>query len=103
MDQVKDLYEKAKGTSDPSNAVDWAKDDIKKIGDWEYKIVVIADLETASLEQQLNELGEDRWEVFWVQPSRTETRFFLKRTARSYLRHIPLSELGKILTPEGGE
>ncbi len=100
LQQIKDLVDKAR-ESDPGDAVDWATEDIKKIGDFEYKIITIPDLSNATIEERLNELGQERWEVYWMDKSGNELRFFLKRSAKSYLRAIPLSEIGKALTPEG--
>jgi Na+(H+)/acetate symporter ActP len=41
--KVKDLYEKAKESGDyvPDDIVEWARQDIRKLGAWEYKIVVL--------------------------------------------------------------
>ena len=100
LQQVRDLVDKARD-ADPGDAVDWATEDIKKIGDFEYKIITIPDLSNATIEERLNELGEERWEVYWMDKSGNELRFFLKRSAKSYLRAIPLSEIGKALSPDG--
>lgn len=99
MEQLRGLYDKAL-ESNPGEAVDWATDDLKKIGDWEYKIVTLDTPTPELLEQELNTLGTERWEVYWVEQVGGQKRFYLKRSARSYLRAIPLSEIGKILSPD---
>ena len=43
--------------------VEWAKDDIENIGDWEYRVVNLSYASPEDLETQLNEYGNDRWEV----------------------------------------
>jgi hypothetical protein len=50
-----------------------------------------------AMQARLNELGADRWEVFWMEPAGSDFRVFLKRPARSYLRHVPFSQLGRIV------
>lgn len=84
------------------NPVQWASDDLENIGDWEYKIVDLSDAGAASMEATLNELGNERWEVFWIENVRTDYRIMLKRPSRSYLRHIPLSQIGRFVIG-GGE
>ena len=103
--EIEKLYEKAKeaGDTTPGDVVDWAKGDIQRIGDWEYRIVTVATAGDDVLEKRFNELGRDRWEIFWVERFRRgNLRLFLKRPARSYLKSIPLSGLSK-LVPGGGD
>ena len=100
LEEVKRLYEQAKDKA-PEDPVKWAKEDIERYGDWEYRIIKLADGEPSKLEEQLNKVGKERWEVFWVERSETDYRLFLKRPAISYLRSIPLSKLGRALS--GGD
>ena len=100
LEKVKRLYKEARDKV-PEDPVEWAKEDIQRYGDWEYRIIVLADGEPSTLEERLNKLGEERWEVFWVERSDTDLRLFLKRPVKSYLRAVPLSELGKAIS--GGE
>ena len=107
-EKVQDLYEAARNAGDdvPSDAYDWAKSDLQRIGDWEYQIVRLdgedgEDGESdAALLEQLNELGSERWEVFWLERRGSQLQAFLKRPSRSYLRLLPLSDLGR-LVPSG--
>ena len=78
----------------PEDPVGWAKEDLERYGDWEYRVVTLADLAADALEQELNELGQERWEVFWVERTDHELSLLLKRPAISYLRAVPLSEIG---------
>ncbi len=80
-----------------TNPVKWASDDLENIGDWEYKIIDLADEGAAAIEKLLNELGDDRWEVYWVENVRNNYRIMLKRPSRSYLSHIPLSQIGRFV------
>ena len=99
---VQQLYDRARDAGDevPADVVEWAREDVGRIGDWEYRVLRLRDDET--LEAELNALGAERWEVFWIRPAEAGFRLFLKRSARSYLRLVPLGELGR-LAPGAGE
>ncbi len=79
------------------DAVSWAKEDLENIGDWEYRIVELASSDVGELESGLNELGDDRWEVFWVERRGASLLLMLKRPAISYISRMPFSELGRIV------
>ena len=96
LEDIVDLYEEAMKLA-PDDPVEWAKDDIQKIGDWEYRVVVHAKAEPAELEAVLNEYGAERWEVFWVSESLSKITFYLKKPARSYLRMVPVSSISEAL------
>ncbi len=98
--KAKGLYEKAKesGEKVPEDIKEWIKEDIKKIGTWEYKVVF---LDTRSnLEEELNKLGKERWECFWIDKRENGLKLFLKRPAKSYLKAIPTMYLLKLI-PQG--
>lgn len=83
--------------------VQWATDDLENIGDWEYKVVDFSGAEPEALEETLNELGNDRWEAFWVENVRNDYRVMLKRPSRSYLSRIPLSQIGRFVIDGTGD
>lgn len=85
------------------NPVDWATDDLENIGDWEYKIIEISFSDIASMEKSLDELGNDRWEVFWIENVANGYRIMLKRPSRSYLSRIPLSQIGRMMIGGSGD
>lgn len=85
----------------PEDAVEWAREDLERYGDWEYRVVTLAELEADALEEELNELGQERWEVFWVEHTDQGLSLLLKRPAVSYLRAVPFSEIGRVIP--GGE
>ncbi|MGH8223534.1 MAG: hypothetical protein ACREQZ_11230 [Woeseiaceae bacterium] len=92
LEEIRRLYEEAVSAA-PEDPVGWAREDLEKLGDWEYRIAVVTKGDAAATEAALNELGKERWEVFWVTESATALTFYLKRPARSYLRMLPLSGL----------
>lgn len=82
-------------------AVDWAQSDFENLGDWEYRVVELGRLDSADLEAELNALGNERWEVFWIETTSTGVRAYLKRSAISYLSRLPLSTLLRLLSAGG--
>lgn len=104
-ERIQELYETAREAGDdvPSDAYEWAKSDIEKIGDWEYRIVRLDAESDAAILERLDALGSERWEAFWLEREGAELRVFLKRPARSYLRLLPISELSRLVPiGEGG-
>ena len=85
----------------PEDPVEWAKEDLERYGDWEYRVVALAELEADALEEELNGLGQERWEVFWIERTDQGLSLLLKRPAVSYLRAVPFSEIGRAIP--GGE
>ena len=103
--EIEQAYEKVKSTGAevPDNAITWAKEDIGKIGDWDYKVVRLEETGPEDIEGILNEYGRNRWEVFWVEEDRTGKTLYMKRKTRSYLRHFPLKEVLKAIPADQGE
>ena len=103
--EIQRLYERAKaaGETVPEDAVDWVQQDLARYGDWEYRVVELPSSERALAETELNDLGKERWDCFWVEARGSRTRFYFKRPSRSYLRNLPLSDLMKVVpTTDGG-
>lgn len=103
--EIEEVYERVKSTGAqvPDNAVAWAAEDIKKIGDWDYKVIDIEETLPVEIEKRLDEYGRERWEVFWVEEKTGRKRLYMKRPARSYLKHFPLREVLRTLPVDGGE
>ncbi len=81
--------------------VKWATDDIENLGDWEYRVENLSYSSTDDLAAQLNEFGNEKWELIWIERTPDGLLVVLKKPSVSYLSKIPLSELGKIVI--GGE
>jgi hypothetical protein len=98
-EKIQEFYETARDAGDdvPSDAYEWARSDIERIGDWEYQIVRLDAESDAAILERLGELGSERWEVFWLERQGGELRVFLKRPARSYLRLLPIPELSRLV------
>ena len=88
LDDGKSLTQKSK---------EWLMKDIENIGDWEYKVVSYGSKDFQALEKDLNELGKERWQCFWVEAAGEEKVFYFKRTKMSYLSKIPTGALLRII------
>ena len=97
------LYEQARdaGETSAGNAKDWVMNDVQQIGRWQYKTLEIR--KTDDVVAQLNKLGAERWECFWVDQQDETITFYLKKTGRSYLRHLPSKDLIRLLPMLGGD
>ena len=78
-------------------AVDRVQSDIENLGDWEYRIVELANESSDVMADELNALGDERWEVFWIEPAPAGLRVYLKRPSVSYLGRVPLTTLLRLL------
>lgn len=77
--------------------VEWATDDLENIGDWEYRVESLSYSSPEDLASQLNEFGNERWEVIWLERTPGGFLAVLKKPSISYLSKIPLSQLGQIV------
>lgn len=103
-DLIRELYEKAKAAGEqvPEDIMQWAREDLKKIGAWQYRLVDIPADGHEDIEKTLNELGAQRWECFWVEQTADGRRFFMKKAERSYFQAA--GKMAKFLpSPGGGE
>ena len=87
-EHITQLYEKAKAAGEhvPEDMLEWAKSDMKKIGSFEYKILTFTIESEETILKELNALGGDRWEVYWVEAAPTGKKFYLKKATRSYIQ-----------------
>lgn len=102
--QIKTLYEKAKGAGEqvPEDVFEWAKADVKKIGAWDYRIISFSSESKETMLAELNKLGSQRWECFWVEELPEGKRFYMKKAVRSYIQMA--GKASKFIpTPASGE
>ena len=101
LDELQSKYDELsqKEFKDP---VKWAAEDLENIGDWEYKVETLPLDSAEEFEAALNELGNDRWEVIWMEKNTVGYTVFLKKPAVSYLNKIPLSSLGRFVIDDSG-
>ena len=87
-----------------SDAYEWVQKDFKNMFSWEYKVVTFSLEDEVKLNDELEKLGVERWELVQAVPhgAKEEARFFFKRRPKSYLKSIPLKDLLRLL-PTGGD
>jgi hypothetical protein len=98
-DGVKGLQEKFRpsGEQAPPGVAERLREDARRIGTWEYRVVSFSSTQNNELEKELNELGLERWEAFLVQPVEDGLRVFLKRSASTYLQAVPMAEYLRLI------
>ena len=101
--EVERLYElaKRKGEEVPKDVYEWAKEDVQAIGNWEYKVQYFSNPNHIALENQLNELGKERWDVIWIDRQGPNLIVTMKRPSRTWLNKLPLGQLLKLAAPGG--
>jgi hypothetical protein len=98
-EEVQKLYEKAKDAGDdvPKNIADWAKAEFQRMGTWEYRFVRFDAISPTEIEKELNVMGKEKWECFWLEREGNALRLAFKRPAQSYLQALPVKELMKLI------
>ncbi|NNC57499.1 MAG: hypothetical protein HKO12_08055 [Woeseiaceae bacterium] len=88
-----------------SDAVEWATEDIENYGDWEYRVESLDVDSPEEFAATLNEFGNEKWEVIWLERTEDGYLVVLKKPSISYLSKIPLSQIGRIVIggPENPE
>jgi hypothetical protein len=99
---IRYCYDRAKeaGEDVPADLMDWAQQDIGRVGSWEYRVFELETKDAEAIESQLNILGAERWECFRIEGTRSGKRLYMKRAGRSYLRSIPYGDALKLITGE---
>lgn len=105
LDGISSAYEQLAESiaSESGEAVDWAREDLENLGDWEYRIVDLGSSNSQEMEVELNEFGNERWEAWWVQPTGDGVRIYLKRSSFSVAGRVPVSALLRALTAGGSQ
>lgn len=72
-------------------------EELREIWAIEYRTVVVADADMATLDERLNALGQERWDCYHVSEQEDGTVFYLKRRKSNALAHLTnLLRLGAI-------
>lgn len=91
LDHLTELYEASveAGDTAATSVYAWIVEDLRKVGAWDYEVVRLDATDDAALTRRLNELGDERWEVLWLEPvAEGELRVYVKRRRRSRLQRI---------------
>ncbi|MCY3844794.1 MAG: hypothetical protein OXH69_14780 [Acidobacteria bacterium] len=72
-------------------------EELREIWAIEYRTVVVADADMATLDERLNVLGQERWDCYHVSEEEDGTVFYFKRRKSNALAHLTnLLRLGAI-------
>ena len=77
--------------------VEWAASDLENLGDWEYRVETIRLESEEAFAATLNEFGNERWEVIWLERTPGGFMVIMKKPSISLLSKIPLSQLGRFI------
>lgn len=96
LDDLQAKYDELVGEKldDP---MQWAADDIENLGDWEYRVETLSYSSAEELAAKLNEFGNEKWELIWLERAPGGFLAVLKKPSVSWLSKIPLSQLGMIV------
>ena len=63
-------------------------EELREIWAIEYRTVVVADADMATLDERLNALGQERWDCYHVSEEADGTVFYFKRQKSNALAHL---------------
>lgn len=86
---------KDQGLTKAATVTEWLSNEVSKAGQWEYRVVTIT--KPNELEESLNDLGAERWEVFEVMPVDASYQIVCKRPVKTFLSHVPSGDVIKLL------
>ncbi len=106
FDITKDLTAQSIGTLSNSveqaktaanKAIDFAKEDFQANGTWSYKTILIPIVELEQLENKLNELGKERWELTHLIENEQNLVLILKKPNIGYIANTVQIATGRNL------
>lgn len=98
-EQAKKMYEEliSEDRNLKEDSKKWLSDDISRIGDWQYQVVVLDESDPIKVTEELNRLGEERWECFFVDELDGKLAFYFKKERISYLQKISELRIGRLI------
>jgi hypothetical protein len=88
---------KDKGMTSAGSPSQWLKEDIRNMNALKYKIVKVSLDDLEALEDELNRMGQLKWDCFHVAEKNGETILFFKKEKRSILKNIPVRDMMKLV------
>ena len=88
---------KEKGLTGAGDAREWLTEDIRNMNAYKYKLVKVSFDDLEALEDQLNHLGQLKWECFHVAEHGGETIMFFKKERRSILQNLQVKDMMKLI------
>ena len=101
---LKDIFYRAKegGMTTANNVADFVKEDISKLGSWQYTQRTVTNENPGEVVSMLNVMGKQKWECFWVDKQPSSTTLYFKKSPKSYVSSIPFKDLIRYLPELGG-
>tara|TARA_R100000455_G_C6135228_1_gene30739 strand:+ start:89 stop:502 length:414 start_codon:yes stop_codon:yes gene_type:complete len=98
-EQAKKMYEEliSEDRDLKEESKKWLSDDISRIGDWQYQVVILDESDPLKVTEELNKLGEERWECFFVDELDGKLAFYFKKERISYLQKISELKIGRLI------
>ena len=104
--KIQDIFQLAKeqGTTTANNVLDFVKEDVARLGTWQYTSRTVTHENPQEVVSILNRLGKEKWECFWVDKQATQTTLYFKKPPKSYTNSIPFKDLLRYLPElQGGD
>ena len=88
--KIQDIFQLAKGqgSTTANNVLDFVKEDIARLGTWQYTSRTVTHENPQEVVSILNRLGKDKWECFWVDKQATQTTLYFKKPPKSYTSNL---------------
>jgi hypothetical protein len=103
LEAIKEYYEESKETTAEisKEAYDWLKQDISKIGGWDYHIFSVTDMGDEEIQNTLATMGQERWNLVSAVANDGRIVFILKRQQKSYVNVLPAKDVLKLMSDTG--
>lgn len=90
LKEMNRALESVKGSIGGNELDSLASQEVEKLFVFEYKVIELESEESIDqLNEQLTELGKERWDCFHIEEQAKKIRLFCKRRPKTYLRYIP--------------
>lgn len=103
LDVIKEYYEESKETTTEvsKEAYEWLREDINRIGGWDYEVLSANGQDEDEIRTTLARMGAERWNLVSAVPNGDRIVFILKRPQKSYVNVLPAKDVLKLMSNEG--
>jgi hypothetical protein len=103
IEAIKEYYEDSKETTAEMSkeAYEWLKDDISRIGGWDYHVLSVSDQSDEEIQNTLATMGAERWNLVSAVAHDGRIVFILKRPQKSYVNVLPAKDVLKLMSDQG--
>lgn len=103
LEAIKTYYEESKETTTEMSkeAYEWLRQDISRIGGWDYEVLSVSDQSDAEIQETLAVMGQERWNLVSAVANDGRIVFILKRPQKSYVNVLPAKDVLKLMSEQG--